>query len=231
MKKVFIAVLFVICFSGFSSFAQDCKMYFPDKIGTIREQTNYDKKGKSTGSVNQEITARDVSGSTTSVTVNSKAFDKDGKELSVNQMIIKCNNGVFSIDMKDYIDKSMLEAYKDMEVIINGDNLAFPSSLKVGDKLENASVTIVVKNQGMVLMNWVITISNRIVAAKENITTTAGTFECYKITYDTQTKTRIMTINTKAADWMSQGIGSVKMETYDKNGKMLNYSLLTKLKN
>lgn len=230
MKKTILSLVISTIISGSFAWAQDCKMYFPDKVGTIREQTNYDKKGKSTGSMNQEIIARDISGSTTSVTVNSKAFDKDGKELSTNQMIIKCNNGVFSIDMKDYIDKSMLEAYKDMEITINGDNLAFPSNLKVGDKLENASVTIVVKNQGMVLMNWTITISNRIVAAKENITTTAGTFECYKITYDTQTKTRIMTINTKAADWMSEGVGSVKLETYDKNGKMLNYSLLTKLK-
>lgn len=230
MKKAILTLVITSLISGSIVWAQDCKMYFPDKVGTIREQTNFDKKGKSTGSVNQEIVARDVSGSTTSVTVNSKAFDKDGKELSANQMIIKCNNGVFSIDMKDYIDKSMLEAYKDMEIIINGDNLAFPSGLKVGDKLENASVNIVVKNQGVVLMNWTITISNRIVAAKENITTTAGTFECYKITYDTQTKTRIMTINTKAADWMSEGVGSVKLETYDKNGKMLNYSLLTKLK-
>jgi len=205
-------------------------MYFPDQVGSVREQTNFDKKGKTTGKVNQEIIARDAVGSSTSVTVSSKAYDKDGKELSVNQMIIKCNDGIFSFDMKDYIDKSMLDAYKDMEIIMTGDNLAFPSSLNVGDKLQNASINIVVKNQGMVLMNWTISISNRIVAAQESVTTTAGTFSCYKITYDLQTKTRIMTINSKAADWISEGVGSVKMESYDKTGKLLNYSLLSKLK-
>jgi len=73
--------------------AQDCKMYFPDKTGSVREQTNYDKKGKVTGIINQEVIARDVSGSATSVTVRSKASDKDGKELSVNEMTINCKDG------------------------------------------------------------------------------------------------------------------------------------------
>jgi predicted small lipoprotein YifL len=230
MKKIFLSFLLISVLTSISTFGQDCKMYFPDKVGSIREQTNYDKKGKITGIVKQEIMARDVVGAATSVTVNSKTYDKDSKELSVNQMVINCKNGVFSFDMKDYIDKSMLEAYKDMEIVMTGDNLAFPSGLKIGDKLDNASINIVVKNQGMVLMNWTITISNRVVAAQESITTEAGTFSCFKITYDLLTKTRIMSINTKAAEWMSEGAGSVKTEAYDKTGKLMNYSLLTKLK-
>jgi hypothetical protein len=230
MKKT-LFTYFVISILGIaSSYAQECKMYFPDKVGSVRELTNYDKKGKTTGSVNQEVIARDVVGGTTSVTVKSKSSDKDGKELSVNEMTINCKDGVFSFDMKDYIDKAMLDAYKGMEITMKGDNVAYPSGFKVGDKLDNASINIIVKNQGMVLSNMTITLSNRVVAAKESITTTAGTFESYKITYDIMTKTRIMTINTKAAEWISQGTGIVKSESYDKTGKLLGYSLLTKLK-
>jgi len=132
--------------------------------------------------------------------------------------------------MKDYIDKSMLDAYKGMEITMKGDNVSFPSGLKQGDKLNDASINIIVKNQGMVLSNMTITLSNRIVAAGEEITTAAGTFDCFKITYDVQTKTRIMTINTRSAEWISAGTGIVKSESYDKTGKLLSYSVLTKLK-
>jgi len=230
MKNLFTLVLLTALFAGSTSIAQDCKMYFPDKVGSVREITNYDKKGKVTGIVSQEIIAKDVVGAATSVTVRSTTSDKDNKELSVNEMTLNCKDGVFSFDMEDYIDKSMLEAYKDMEITMTGDNVAYPSGLKVGDKLSNASINIIVKNQGMALMNWTITISNRIVTAKESISTSAGTFDCYKLTYDLQTKTRIITINTKAAEWMSEGVGMVKSESLDKNGKLLGYSLLTKLK-
>jgi hypothetical protein len=230
MKNLFFPVLFISFFSCFSTFAQDCKMYFPDKIGTVRELTNYDKKGKTTGSVNQEIIARDAVGSAVSVTVRSKTSDKAGKELSVNDMVINCKDGVFSFDMKDFIDKSMLAAYQGMEITMKGDNVAYPSGFKVGDKLADASINIIVKNNGITFSNMTITISNRTVVAQENITTPAGTWSSYKLTYDVASKTRIMTINSKAAEWISEGVGMVKSESYDKAGKMLGYSLLTKLK-
>ena len=231
MRKAFLTFILLFVLSATYVLAQNCNMYFPDNAGSIRELTNFDKKGKITGLVHQEIIGKDVSGNETSVTVLSKAFDKDSKELSSNQMIIKCKSGVFSIDMKDYIDKSMLEAYKDMEIIMTGDNINYPSGLKVGDKLEDASINIVVKNQGVVFMNWTISISNRTVSAQESITTAAGTFQTFKLTYDLQTKTRIMTINSKAAEWLSSGVGVIKSESYDKTGKLIAYSLLTKLKN
>ncbi len=231
MRKSFFTFLLLFAISGSYLIAQNCDMYFPDKAGSIRELTNFDKKGKMTGMVHQEFIGKDVTGNETSVTVLSKAFDKDSKELSSNQMIIKCKNGVFSIDMKDFIDKSMLEAYKEMEIIMTGDNINYPSGFKVGDKLEDASINIVVKNQGVVFMNWTITISNRMVTAQESISTDAGTFQTYKLTYDLQTKTRIMTINSKAAEWLCSGVGVIKSESYDKTGKLLAYSLLTKLKN
>jgi hypothetical protein len=231
MKNSFFAFILVLLMTGSAAIAQDCKMYFPDKIGTVRELTNYDKKGKTTGSVNQEIIVRDAAGSAVSVTVRSKTSDKDGKELSVNEMVINCKDGVFSFDMKDFIDKSMLAAYQGMEITMKGDNVAYPSGFKVGDKLADASINIIVKNNGMTLSNMTITVSNRTVAAQESITTPAGTWSCYKLSYDVTTKTRIMTINSKAAEWISEGVGMVKSESYDKAGKMLGYSLLTKLRN
>jgi hypothetical protein len=230
MKNLILIVLLVSLFAGSKSFAQECKMYFPDKVGSVREITNYDKKGKITGSSNQEIIAKDVIGAATSVTVRSKTYDKDGKELSTNDMVLNCKNGVFSFDMKDFIDKSMLDAYKGMEITMSGDNVAYPSSIKVGDKLTDASINIIVKNNGMTLSNMTISLSNRLVATQESITTVAGTFSCYKLSYDIQSKTRIMTINTKAAEWISEGSGVIKSESYDKNGKLIGYTLLTKLK-
>lgn len=205
-------------------------MYFPDKAGTIREIINFDKKDKITGSNTQEVISRDVSGASASVTYKSNTYDKNGNVLSEYDITINCKDGVFNFDMRDFFDKTMLQAYQGMEVEMKGDIIAYPGGLKAGDKLDDASINIIVKSNGIVFSNITITISDRIVGATESITTSAGTFSCDKISYNIQTKTRMMTINSKAAEWISEGVGMVKTESYDKSGKLMAYSLLTKLK-
>jgi hypothetical protein len=71
---------------------------------------------------------------------------------------------------------------------------------------------------------------NRKVEALESITTPAGTFECYKLTYDMEIKSMIkMTV--KATQWVARNVGAVKTESFDKNGKLVGYSLLTAFRN
>ena len=86
----------------------------------------------------------------------------------------------------------------------------------------------------MANMTMTIKILNRKVESKESITTPAGTFSCFKITYDMESSTKIMGMNTNvklsSIDYLAEGIGVVKTESYDKKGELSGYSLLTAYK-
>jgi len=191
--------------------------------------TSYDKKGKITGTVRQEVLDKKESGKNLSITIKSTVSDKDNTEVSSHEYTVNCENGVFKINMKDYIDESVLEAYENMEIEVTSDNLDYPSNLTVEESLPDASINLTVKNNGMTMVNTNILINDRKVEAKESVTTEAGVFECYKIGYSVITKTSIITMSTSAIEWMSEGVGLVKSETYAKNGKLSGYSVLTKL--
>lgn len=72
-------------------------------------------------------------------------------------------------------------------------------------------------------------VTNRKVIGKESVTTPAGTFECYKISYDIATKMMI-NMKTKATEWYARGTGLIKSETYSTDGKLMGSNVLTSIK-
>ncbi len=71
-------------------------------------------------------------------------------------------------------------------------------------------------------------IKNRKVDKFEKITTTAGTFDCVKISYDIEMK-MLFTIKASAIQWFAKNVGVVRQENYNKKGKLDSYSLITKI--
>lgn len=68
----------------------------------------------------------------------------------------------------------------------------------------------------------------------EKITTPAGSWDAYKITYNGLFRMQMAGIgipmNMQVTEWFVPGFGVVKTETYSKNGKLMGSSLLTSLK-
>jgi len=199
--------------------AQDCRVYFPDRVGSVREMKSFDAKGKFAGTTTQEIIARTPTLNGLSIKVKTSATDKENTEVMSGEFDVVCEKGEFRIDMSDYLSQ-MLQAYQSMEVKLTGDNLIFPNSMKVGDVLPNANMNILVSSNGMQIMNMMVSITDRKVAARESITTEAGTFDCYKITSTSVSKTKILTITASSNEWIAEGVGMVKTESFDKKGKL-----------
>ena len=228
MKKSILVSIISLIITGVLS-AQTCNFYYPTKEGTILEYAHYDKKGKISGTSEQKITTitKTPDGMKAEIAVKSK--DAKGQEVFNQNMTVKCENGIFYFSMDNYIDQSSMSAYKDMDVVVKGDDLQIPADLKPGEMLNNGSITMTVENGGMKLMNMTVSITNRKVDGKEEITTPAGTFECYKISYDATTKMMI-TIRTKGVEWYAKDVGLVKSESYMSNGKLAGSTVLTDLK-
>jgi hypothetical protein len=208
--------------------AQDCAFYYPKQEGATLEITNYNRKDKVTGKTIQKITSLDQSGNSMTATVELASYDKKDNLLFESEMDVKCEDNVFQISMENYMNNESMQAFKDADVTVESDNLRYPADMKVGQELNDGTIKISVGSGGMAVMNMTTTIDNRKVEAKENITTPAGTFECYKITYDMTTKMMISS-TFKSVEWISMDAGVVKSESYNSKDKLMGYSLLTGL--
>jgi len=207
--------------------AQDCKLYFPQKTGSVREMKSYTKKDDYTGKMVQEVLSKHVEGNNVDITVRTTMYDDKDTETASHEIEVRCEDGVFKIDMTDYLSE-LLQSYQSMDVELHGDNLVIPPDLKIGESLPDASAEIIVRSGGLKIMDMTVEILNRQVEARENITTEAGTFDCYKITYVVEAKTKLMNVTTRTVEWLAENVGIVKSENYNRKDKLSSYSVLTR---
>jgi hypothetical protein len=138
---------------------------------------------------------------------------------------------MISFDFESMMNPMLFERFKDLEYDVSGKNLDLPNDLAVGQNLPDASVEMNISMSG-ININMNIKTTDRSVVARENITTPAGTFDCYAITYTSELKMSMgMNQTNKGKQWISEGVGMVKQEDYDEKGKVTGSSLLTKFNN
>lgn len=213
----------IIAFTAGISYSQ-CNPYFVLKEGAKWEMQSFNAKGKSQGSSHYQVKNLSTSGSNYEAVIDFQIMDKKDKEVMTSELEIKCEGGTLHYDMRRFVPQQSMEAYGNMNIEMTGDNLEYPSNLSVGDQLKDGKLNMSITGEGMPFdMNFVVEITDRKVEAKEKITTSAGTFDCYKITSITSTKT-IGNIKAKSVEYIAPGKGVVRTEAYSRNGKMMSYS-------
>ena len=227
MKRVTISLLIAVFLLGAANlFSQECVFYSPVEKGTVLIHSNYDKKDKLTGTSTQTVIDNYVEEGVQTVKIRNEYKDVEMDSVFMTELEMKCKDGRYYVDMESYIGESTLTPYSDMETTFEMENMTIPGELKPGEILDNGKVTVIISNNGMKIMTISVNISNRKVEAKEDITTPAGTFECYKISYDISTK-MLITIKASTVEWYAKNVGVVKSESYNKKGKLTGYTVLT----
>lgn len=230
MKKILYSALFA--FAAITASAQ-CNQYFVLQEGSEWEYHTHNPKGKLTGKNQQQVVKFSKTGSGYVAKVNSTVTDEKGKELMKGNLEFKCENGTLLMDMRNFISQEQMQAFSSYEMNVEASNLEIPSSLSVGDKLGDGSLTITAKGTPFP-MKLTVTISDRKVEGKETITTPAGTFECFKITSKMTMENQMgMKITTQMVtnEWIAPKVGTVKSESFNKNGKSTGYTILAKRTN
>jgi len=223
MKTKLVLLFSTIVISFFASAQDACNAYYPFKEGVKFELTNYNKKEKKESSVKYHVSK--IDGNT--ATIEAKVVDNKDKEITTTSYNVTCEGNTISIDFKSMINPDMLKQYKDMDIEFSGTNIELPNDLDVGKKLKDANMVMSI-NMGGMTMNMTMDIVNRTVETKESITTPAGTFSCFVISYESQVKMGIKTSFT-IKEWIAEGVGVVKTESYNKKGKLMGYSELTSI--
>lgn len=182
-------------------------------------------------------TLKNVSGSGNNMnaTLVQDIFDpKKGDKLSTSELDWKCENGTLHFDMKSMnlmMDNGQQMNMGDagMNVDITGDKLDLPSELELGRTLKDVTYNVKMTMSGITIMNRTFNIKERKVEAEESVTTPAGTFNCYKVTFLTVSEGGIGAGTTKSTMWYAKDAGLVKAENYKEDGKMMNRQVLTKI--
>ena len=230
MKKFAILVFTGLILSvTVNLYSQECVFYSPVEKGTVLTYSSFDKKDKLTGTATQTVIDNYVKEGTQVVKLRNEYQGVDMDSAFVREFEMKCRDGKYYVDMESYIGEGTLTPYSNMETTVEVDNMTIPAEPKVGEALDNGRVTITVSNNDMKIMTISVNISNRKVEAKEDITTQAGTFECYKLSYDISTK-MLITIKASTVEWYAKNIGIIRSESYNKKGKLTGYTVLTELK-
>jgi hypothetical protein len=214
---------------AYTAQAQDCSSsYFPSKEGTRIEMTSYSKNGKETGKSVTTVVSVKQNGPVTVYTMKSESTDSKGK-VSTGEFIASCDGHKVSVSMKGFFPPEMGASTSGGEVNLEGNDISFPNSMTVGEKLNDGTITMSMA-MGTMTMKTVMNIVNRVVTGQEGIKTPAGTFDCYKIEYDVETTMMNMKTAGKVRQWIAKGVGTVRSENADAKGVLTGYSEVTSVK-
>lgn len=215
MKKISLLAL-LACVFVIPGMAQDCKTYYYLQNNKTIEMTFYNKKGDENGKQVYTVTDVKNGGGTTTGQLSSEMFDKKGKSFAKAKGTIQCKGGVMMVDMKMSLPAAQQEQFGTTDAKADNIYMEYPASMNIGDQLKDATMDIEIENKGM-KQSVSMVVNNRKVEGKESVTTPAGTWECYKISYKSKITIRTMGIgipvNIEGTEWFAPRFGIVKTQS------------------
>lgn len=211
----YIILIRLILAINLSSNAQSCTDFYYMQNNKTVEMTIHNKKGKEAGKSIYTISNVSTTGGVTTSTINSEFIDAKGKSISKATNKIKCSNGIIMMDMKMFIPSAQQEQMGEASATVNDVYIEYPSSMKEGDALNDGEFKMDFKTAGGLGGSVAVNLTNRKVAGKETVTTPAGTWDCYKITYHSKIVMKIgigIPVNSDVTESYAPGFGVVKTE-------------------
>jgi hypothetical protein len=232
MKTLTFSVLLAIV-TLTNSLAQNC-LGVAFKPGLSFELSQFNAKDKPMGKINYQVKDVRKEGGSTILDIIAQVQDEKGNQRPPYTIRYTCTGDELVADMSGMMQAMQASTMKDMEMKLKTNKLIYPGKLSVGQKLSDGQMEVDMTSNGNTMMNMTMLMANRHVESKDPITTPAGTFDAYKISSDVNFENRVMgmpirtTMRVVSYRADSQ-LFDIKSETYNKSGKLMGYSLLTKV--
>lgn len=232
MKTLFLPLLLVVV-AWSTGAAQTC-MGLTFKSGMRFELSQFNAKDKPIGKINYQINDVRKEGASTVMDIVAQVDDEKGKQRPPYTIHYTCTGNELIADMSGMMQAMQNNAMRDTEMKLKTNKLVYPGKLSVGQKLSDGQMEVEMNTNGNTMMTMNMVMANRQVASQAPLTTPAGTFDAYKITSDITIENRVMgmpirsTMHVVSYRTDSQ-LFDIKSETYNKGGKLMGYSLLTKV--
>ncbi len=208
-----------------TAYSNSCSAFYPFTTGTTFQVANYDKDGKEVSVTDFKILSNRLEGGNEIASMESSFITDKSNIVMETTYDLVCSGDNVSMDFKSMMNPTMNEQFEKYDVDISGMDIVLPNNLFEGQQLPDAKMLIKV-DMGAVKMAMGVEMKDRKVEGMETITTPAGTFECYIISYEVKTRMGLNKTN-NAKQWIARGVGMVKQEDYNKKGKVTSSSILT----
>lgn len=204
------------------------------KAGMNFEMSQFSAKDKPMGKINYQVKDVHKEGSSTIMDITAQVQDEKGNQRPPYTIHYTCTGDELVADMSGMMQAMQASTLKDMEMKLKTNKLIYPGKLSVGQKLSDGQMEVDMVSNGSTMMNMNMVMANRQVESKDPITTPAGTFDTYKISSDVNFENRVMGMPIRSTMHVvsyraDNQLFDIKSETYNKSGKLLGYSLLTKV--
>jgi hypothetical protein len=230
MKSLLPFLLMVCCITP--ALAQDCKSYYYLLNNAEIEMKVYDGNDAATGKTIYKVTNVHKDGDGITSDFSTTYYDKNNKQVTSGAGHFKCSGNGVAVDMKMNIPVMPQMPDTKMEGKTSAAFLDYPNNMHIGQELKGGSFEMKSNVKGMeMILSY--TISNRKVTGRENITTPAGSWNCYVISYDINFQMtmmgKAMPMKLNAVEWFAPDFGPVKTASF-KEGKKMGGTLITGLK-
>ncbi|AXT51842.1 hypothetical protein D1818_13680 [Aquimarina sp. BL5] len=225
-----LSIILIIFVLGKLTAQNNCSPFYPSKEGTTLTMHHFNHKNKITSKTSYEVLDINSSGSESKIMMSMYLSDaKKQKKITEAQFTITCDGGTTTLDPESIISPNLFNQYKNMEYSIEGKGIDIPNSLSIGQELADGQVTMSI-DAGVMSIDMTVDLKNRKVASEETIITSAGSFNCYLITYINETSMSMgMKQTSYVKQWIAKDVGLVQQETTKSNGKLLSRSVLARL--
>ncbi len=213
--------------------AQTC-MGLTFKPGMIYELLSYTAKDKPNGKMTYTVKEARREGANTVIEMVFQMTDEKGKS-QINPSVVNytCTGTELIADLSGMMTANQ-QAFKNGEMRIKTNQLDYPAKLSSNEKMPDGLMESELYTDGQKMMDMTVTMTNRQVGPQESITVPAGTYNTWKITGDTEMKTRVMGMGMPAFRMQTvsyrtnDALFDIRTETY-RNGKLMSYTVLSKV--
>lgn len=232
MKKMLLAIVALLACHTMQA------QYFCTTNGTELHYVNYDEAGQSLS--NETVTVyngvNNASGASaqylakivTNKTKNNTSYtlynwSYDGNVTTCQEDLMYGPYIKSDSDPAKYDSKARQALAEDLK--LKGDNsFTLKNHSKAGETISDRSYSLIsnmLKNE--------VTISGAAYMGTEQVSTTAGKFDCIKISYLKRTKIVLKSETIRVTEWYAEGIGLVKSENYNTKGEPDGKTILVKI--
>lgn len=236
MKKLVLGCMSLLFTTAITA-QTECLNFLPSEEGTMLINTTYDGNDRLIGNSIYRINRYYNLGQQLNIDVTLTLFDAMDNVIGRGNINAHCDNDVFRMRMTNSsVSKAMLDRMAGhTEIVTNF--MDYPNAFSNNSPLYNPTnnttedIRFTITSQEDSSDNLDVRIYNRQYEDSEVIVTPAGGFDTSKITFNFDVKRGNETKTYKGVDWYSLGKGVVRSETYDDNNNLLNYTVLTTVRN
>jgi len=230
MKHVFLTLLTLLVSFGLR--AQECAG-IKLKAGTTYEMLSYNSKDKQNGRILYTFKNVRREGPSTIIDVVMQSFDEKGKAAQEIPLTYTCTGNEIIADLSG-MAQTTNQGMRDMQMKMKVNAMNYPHKLAEGQALPDGRLEAELFNKDTKMMDMNMLVTERKVIARENLTIPAGTYNAYKVSSAMNLENRTMGIPIRMGFQMvnyrsPEVLFDLRTETYNKNGKLMAYTVLSKV--